>query len=75
VLGGHAEFFSLDFDDYSGDLIDLRAQAEYWFTENVGVGLAFTWYEINVEADLGSGFALTTDYTYTGPEAYFTVRF
>jgi hypothetical protein len=75
VLGGHAEFFSLDFDDYSGDLVDLRAQAEYWFTDNVGAGLAFTWYEINLEYDIGSGFALTADYAYTGPEAYFTVRF
>jgi len=75
IIGGHAEFFSLDFEDYSGGLADLRAQAEYWFTDNVGAGLAFTWYEVNLEYDLGSDFALTADYSYSGPEAYFTVRF
>jgi hypothetical protein len=75
VLGGSVEYFTLDYDEYSGELIDLRAQAEYWFTDYVGLGLGYTWYNIDLGIDLGRGYSFSADYTYQGPEAFLTVRF
>jgi hypothetical protein len=75
LIGGHAQYFTLDYDDYSGDLLDLRLQTEYWFTDNVGAGLGYTWYDIGVTVDEGDGYELGVDYTYRGLEAYLAVRF
>jgi hypothetical protein len=74
-VGAHAQYFTLDYDDYSGDLLDLRLQSEYWFYENVGAGLGYTWYNIGVNFDEGAGYALDVDYTYNGLEAYLMFRF
>lgn len=42
-VGAHAQFFGLDYDDYAGDLLDLRSKTEYWFSDSIGAGLGFTW--------------------------------
>jgi len=75
LVGAHAQYFTLDYDDYSGDLLDLRIQTEYWITDNVGAGLGYTWYDIGVDFDEGKGYELGLDYTYRGLEAYLAIRF
>jgi hypothetical protein len=75
LIGGHAQHFTLDYGDYSGDLLDLCVQTEYWFTDNIGAGLGYTWYDIGMDFDEGEGYELGIDYTYRGLEAYLAVRF
>jgi hypothetical protein len=75
LVGGHAQYFGLDYDDYSGDLLDFRLQTEYWFTDSFGAGLGYTWYDIGVTKDLGGGYDFDIDYTYSGLEAYVGFRF
>jgi hypothetical protein len=75
LVGGHAQYFGLDYDDYSGDLVDVRLQTEYWFTDSFGAGLGYTWYQIDLTKDLGSSFNMYVDYRYSGLEAYVGFRF
>jgi hypothetical protein len=75
LLGGHAQYFGLDYDDYSGDLLDLRLHTEYWFTDSFSAGVGYTWYNINVTNDLGSGYELDVEYNYNGLEAFVGFRF
>lgn len=75
LIGGHVQYFGMDYDDYSGDLLDLRVQTEYWFTESLGAGVGYTWYDIDVTKDLGAGFELGANHTYGGLEAYVGLRF
>ena len=74
-IGAHAQYFTLDYDDYSGELLDLRVQTEYWFAENFGAGLGYTWYDIDLTVDKGNGYKLRGDFDYGGLEAYVTFRF
>ena len=31
VVGGHLSYFGLEYDEYSGSLVDARLDTEYWF--------------------------------------------
>ena len=74
-VGAQAQYFTLDYDDYSGDLLDLRLQTEYWFAKNFGAGVGYTWYSIDLTVDKGKGYKLIGDFDYGGLEAYLTFRF
>ena len=74
-VGAHAQYFTLDYDDYSGELLDLRLQTEYWFAENFGAGVGYTWYSIDLTVDKGKGYKLIGDFDYGGLEAYLAFRF
>jgi hypothetical protein len=59
---------------FSGGLLNLRLDTEYWIFNNVGLGGALTWFYLNadVEDDDWKG---TFDYTYWGAQIYVLVRF
>jgi len=75
LVGTHAQYFSLDYDDYAGELLDLRLHTEYWFTDSFGASLGYTFYDIDIARNLGGGYRVSADYDYRGLEAYLTFRF
>jgi len=75
LIGGHLQYFGLDYDDYSGNLTDARILAEYRITDNINVGLGYSWYDINVTKRSGRGYAAAVDYVYNGLKAFIGYRF
>lgn len=48
LIGGvSAQWLSLSVGDYSGSLIDAKAYIEYYFARNVGVGLAYNYFDFS----------------------------
>lgn len=73
-LGARAQWFGLDYDDYSGDLFDARITTEYRFADTVGFGIGYTWYRLDLTKH-ESRWKYAVEYEYHGPEAYMTVSF
>lgn len=73
-LGARLQYFGLEFDDYAGDLVDLRVQTTYWFAERFGAGLGYNWYDIDFEQDDGVH-RFEFEYRYEGFEAFLKYRF
>jgi hypothetical protein len=74
IFGAQAQYFGLDYEDYSGDLTDIRLKTEYRFGNRVGIGVGYTWYDINFSEDNGR-YEYDIDYEYDGLEAYLNLRF
>ena len=74
VVGGHLSYFGLEYDEYSGSLVDARLDTEYWFTDNFSVGLGYTWYNIDFAKEKGP-YKVGIDYLYNGLEAFVGFRF
>ena len=49
-LQGSADAFYLKLDGFSGSLIDVQFGVEYQLTRNVGLGLAYNFFDLDVEA-------------------------
>jgi hypothetical protein len=75
LLGGHLQYFGLDYDAYSGELTDARVQTEYRVTDNINVGLGYTWYDANISKRSDGGYEISADYLYNGLAAYVYYRF
>lgn len=73
-VGTHFQYFGLDYEDISGDLVDLRIKTTYWFGERFGAGVGYTWYDIDLDADDGA-YQFKFDYRYNGLEAFLNFRF
>ena len=62
---GSAEFFAVEYGDYSGSLYDIYAGLDYQLLDNMAVGLGFN----SVKLDVGvskSGFSGDLDWQYSG---------
>jgi len=73
-----AGYFSLSLDDddteFSGSLYNIRADTEYWFWNNVALGAAINFFEVDLEvkdSDWNGNF----EYRYWGPQLYLRARF
>jgi hypothetical protein len=73
-LGARAQYFGLDYSDYSGSLTDLRLLTEFRFSDFIGIGVGYTWYEIDFSVEDGD-YDFDLDYDYSGPEAFVTIAF
>jgi outer membrane autotransporter protein len=74
LLSGRVDYFSLNYNDYDGKLINFSAGVDYRFTRNFGVGLAYRHvdYEVTVtKAKFNGG----VEYKFTGPVFYATMSF
>ena len=60
------------FDTSSGSVLNLVAILEYNASENLSIGVAYTYYSIDIEADHG-GFDGTLGFKYHGPFVYMKV--
>jgi hypothetical protein len=74
IMGAEGQYFGLDYGDYSGSLTDIRVKTEYWLGNRVGIGLGYTWYDIDFSEDNGR-YSYDIDYEYDGLEAYLNFRF
>jgi hypothetical protein len=76
--GLHGQFFALDLDDdtfsFSGSVVNLRLNTEYWVFNNLGLGVAVNWFKLDVDLD-DSDWKGSVDYEYWGPQIYATIRF
>ncbi|MBW1818802.1 MAG: hypothetical protein JRJ60_16810 [Deltaproteobacteria bacterium] len=65
---------SSDTFSFSGSLFNFRLSTEYWIWNNVGVGGAINYFNLNVDVkdDEWRG---EFDYNYWGPQIYMVVRF
>jgi hypothetical protein len=68
------QFFTLEFEEYDGTLIDFRAALEYMFFENFGLGVGYNLFYCNVEID-GSKFLGDVDYKFQGVNVFGVLRF
>lgn len=72
------EFFWLNIGSdtfkFSGSLANIRLSTEYWFFNNVGLGAALNWFDLNVDVE-DDDWKGKLDYNYWGPHIYVTVRF
>lgn len=73
-FGSHFQYFGLDYEDFSGDLVDLRLTTTYWFGKRFGAGVGYTWYDIDFDEDDGVH-QFSFDYRYNGLEAFLHFRF
>jgi hypothetical protein len=48
-LNAHAQYFTLSINEYSGEVIDLRADATWMFTKNFGVGVGYNSFDFDVD--------------------------
>jgi hypothetical protein len=55
-------------------VVNLRLSTEYWFFNNVGLGAALNWFELNADVD-DDDWKGNLDYNYWGPQIYVAVRF
>ena len=71
---GRADYFSLNYDQYDGSLINVQAAAEYRFTHTYGVGLGYRWVRYDLDSS-DSKWAGSITYEFYGPSLYFTASF
>jgi hypothetical protein len=73
-----AGYFSLsmseDTSSFSGSLYNFRADTEYWFWKNVGLGAAINSFGIDVDVS-DSDWHGNLEYKYWGPQLYLRARF
>ncbi len=59
---------------FSGSLVNLRLSTQYWFFNNVGLGAAINYFNLNVDVE-DDDWKGKLDYSYWGPQVYVAVRF
>lgn len=72
-LEGSIGFFGLDYKDYSGELLTLNASLEYRVTERFGVGVGYTYIDMDLEIDKSAKDRYELDYY--GPALFATAAF
>ena len=74
VVDASALAFYLEFDDVKGRLIELQANVQYLFWENVALGGGLRFFNVNVEDDQSNG-SNEFDYNYWGPVVFVAASF
>jgi len=73
-IGGRAGLFSLELGDDSGDLQDFFASIDYFFTKNIGIGLAYKYINIDVKIKEDT-YRQLYNIKQSGPVAYVSIGF
>lgn len=60
--------------DFSGYLLNMGVKTEYWLFNNIGVGAAVNYFNLNVDVE-DDNWRGELDYKYFGPQIYVSVRF
>lgn len=74
LLSGRVDYFSLNYDEYDGSLVNLSIGVDYRFTRNFGVGLGFRHVDYDVEVSK-SKYNGGINYKFTGPVLYGVATF
>ena len=73
-IGGRAGLFSIEVGDDTGDLQDFFASIDYFFTKNVGIGLAYKYINIDVKIKEDT-YRQLYKIRQSGPVAYLSIGF
>jgi hypothetical protein len=73
-LVSRIQFFTYEFEEYDGTLIDFRAALEYMFFENFGLGIGYNYFDIDIDID-GSNFLGVVNYEFQGVQVFGVIRF
>jgi len=66
LVSGRADYFSLNYDDYDGRLLNFGAGVEYRITRNFGAGLAYRYVDYDLTATK-TRFTGGFQYRFSGP--------
>ena len=74
LLSGRVDYFSLQYEQYDGSLINFTAGIDYRFSRHFGVGLGYRYvdYDVNVTK---TNFTGNISYKFSGPMLYATMSF
>ncbi len=70
----NGDYVSIDYTDFEGSLVNLRASLRYLILSKVGLGVGYDALEIDVESE-NSDFSGRASYRQQGPKAFMSVRF
>lgn len=71
VLG---QAFYLSFDDFDGTILNGRAAVTWQPKALIGLGVGYDWFRVDFDLDRPN-FSGSMDWTYRGPQVFFTVSF
>ena len=74
-LAGEVQYFYLEFDPYSGSLLDLKASLVWQFSDHVGLGLAYDDFLLRFDMEDEDNFNGRLSWHYGGAIAYLSVMF
>jgi hypothetical protein len=74
-LTGQVQYFHLEFDSYSGSLIDLKASLVWQFTDHVGFGVAYNDFGFRFDIEDRYNFDGRLRWDYGGAIAFATFMF
>lgn len=69
-LTGQVQYFQLEFDSYSGSLLDLKASLVWQFTDHVGFGVAYNDFGFHFDIEERSNFNGKLRWDYGGAIAF-----
>jgi len=64
-LNAHAQYFTLSIDEYSGEVLDMRADATWMFNKHFGVGVGYNHFDFDVDIERPK-FTGSLDWKYGG---------
>ncbi len=70
----NGDYLSIDYTDFEGSLINLRAGLRYLILRNVGLGIGYDALEIDVESS-NDDFSGMVNYRQQGPKLFMSMRF
>jgi len=73
-LDAMVQWFALSIDQYSGQIINYRAAAIWQPRQWIGIGVGYDSFNVDVDVKKDS-FKGTMDWTYRGPQVFFSVGF
>jgi hypothetical protein len=74
LLSGRLDYFSLNYGDYDGSLVNVSAGVDYRFTRNFGIGVAYRYIDYDVTVTK-SKFNGGVEYKFSGPVVYVNTSF
>lgn len=74
-ISGQVQYFYLDFDPYSGSLLDLKATAVWQMSDHVGIGVAYNDFGFRFDIDDRGDFDGRLRWDYGGAIAFVTFMF
>jgi hypothetical protein len=80
LVFGRADLFSIDYQEFSGGLVNLNLGLEYQINKNLGVGFGYRFVKLDLDAEAegpisGGDWVGNFEHTYSGPTLYLSVGF
>ena len=82
LMQGRADYFTLEYEEYSGTLLNFNLGLEFQLTQHVGLGAGYRYVDLEFTADktltvgeVSDDFSGEFQYHYSGPTVYLSVNF